>query len=95
MVLTSIGGIIFGGFIGENYTNDIFVLDIVNERWGKPTAGGEIPIARESFSMTYHHGVVYVFGGYATGTVMNDLYTLNEALIWEKKETGGKTPSPR
>lgn len=95
MVLTLLGGLIFGGFVGEIYSNDVYILDIVNERWGKPTAGGDVPIGRESFAMTYHHGVAYVFGGYATGAVLNDVYTIGEDLIWEKKEPAGKIPSPR
>lgn len=82
MVLTKLGGLIFGGFVGEVYTNDIYILDFVNERWGKPSGGGDVPLGRESFSMTYHHGLTYVFGGYAKGMVMNDLYTINEDLIW-------------
>jgi len=43
MVLSNVGGIIFGGYIGETYSNDVYVLDLVNERWGKPSAGGDPP----------------------------------------------------
>lgn len=43
MVLTNVGGIIFGGYIGETYSNDVYILDLVNERWGKPSAGGDAP----------------------------------------------------
>ncbi|CAK69037.1 unnamed protein product (macronuclear) [Paramecium tetraurelia] len=95
MVLTKLGGLIFGGFVGEVYTSDIFILDFVNERWGKPSGGGDVPLGRESFSMTYHHGLTYVFGGYAKGLIMNDLYTINEDLIWQKREVQGDIPSPR
>lgn len=95
MALTGIGGLLFGGYVGETYSNDVFILDLVNERWGKPTPGGEIPIGRESHGMLYHHGAVYVFGGYGTGIVLNDVYSLSEDLTWEKKQVFGKVPSPR
>lgn len=95
MVLTAIGGLVFGGFMGEKYSNDVYILDIVNEKWLKPVVSGDIPIGRESFSMVSHHGVAYIFGGYATGVILNDVYTINEDLTWEKKEPAGKVPDPR
>lgn len=95
MVLTAIGGLVFGGFVGDKYSNEIYILDIVNEKWLKPVVSGEIPIGRDGFSMISHHGVAYIFGGYATGVVLNDMYTINEDLTWEKKEPAGKVPSPR
>ena len=54
--------VLFGGYIviinknlfqGDGYTNDIYYLDLVNERWGKPVINGRLPQPRESFGMLF------------------------------------------
>lgn len=69
MVLTAIGGILFGGFMSEKYSTYVYILDIVNENLLITVVSRDIPIGRESFSKISHHGVAYVFGGYVTGVV--------------------------
>jgi len=44
--------IIFGGFTENGYANDVYIIDPVEELWGKPFISGTAPVARESFSMT-------------------------------------------
>ena len=43
--------LIFGGFTENGYSNEVFLIDPVEERWEKPFISGQAPIARESFSM--------------------------------------------
>lgn len=39
---------------------------------------------------------VWVFGGYATGLVMNDMYELSmDSLKWSEVEVFGAKPHPR
>lgn len=44
--------IIFGGFTENGYSNDVYILDPVEEKWQKPYVSGQAPVPRESFSMT-------------------------------------------
>ncbi|CAD8068052.1 unnamed protein product [Paramecium primaurelia] len=69
MILTTLGGIVFGGIMNEKYSIEVYILDIVNENLLIKVVSGDIPIGRENFSMISHHGVAYVFGGYVTGVV--------------------------
>jgi hypothetical protein len=42
MVMTSNGfAVLFGGYIGDGYSNDVYIADLVNERWGKPVVSGQ------------------------------------------------------
>ena len=45
MVLTNKGiAVLFGGYIGEGFSNDIYIADIANEKWGKPVISGVKPL---------------------------------------------------
>lgn len=54
MVLTNSGfAVLFGGYIGDGYSNEVYLLDLVTEKWSKPVINGYPPLPRESFGMTY------------------------------------------
>jgi N-acetylneuraminic acid mutarotase len=44
--------VIFGGYNGEIFLNDVYYADIVNLEWETPFISGTAPVARESFSMS-------------------------------------------
>ena len=95
--MTSNGfAVLFGGYIGDGYSNEVYIADLINERWGKPIISGKPPLPRESFGMVYHLGNVWVIGGYATGVLLNDLNILQiDQLKWEQASTFGTIPDPR
>lgn len=97
MVLTNKGiSILFGGYIGEGYSNDIYIADLANQKWGKPVVSGAKPLPRESFGMLFHRNSVWVIGGYATGVVLNDIYVLTtEEFVWERLDMFGTLPNAR
>lgn len=82
--------VIFGGYVGTkmDYSNEIFEFDINEFIWYKPLIKGPIPEARESASMNLIRGMLWVFGGYARGKTLNNLFVLNtDSLTWIKAET--------
>lgn len=59
----------------NGYSNDVFLLDLVNLKWVKPLINGEAPRARENFSMNLVcDSYIWIFGGYCNGGETNDLW---------------------
>lgn len=85
---------IFGGYTDKGYSNELFIIDLVNQQFNFDTSTiGLTPSPRESFVFHSINNKIILFGGFHEGGVLNDLYFLNlTSLAWETiKPT---TPSP-
>lgn len=78
-------GILFGGFTGKTYLNDVWIYDPINVAW-KPIIFKKdelIPSSRAGHSAIYHENKMYVFGGFNGTTCFNDLWVFDlENLGW-------------
>lgn len=88
--------VIFGGYSDKGYTNDILIINILEERYEVPLTTGHPPSARENFSMTIVNDRIFLFGGFHEGGVLNDLHSIDLlSWSWIKVNTNGPTPSAR
>ena len=88
--------VVFGGYTDKGYSNDIFMINLVEERFETPLAVGKPPSPRESFSMVIINNRIFIFGGFQEGGVLNDLYTIDLMIwTWTPVRTQGPTPPPR
>jgi N-acetylneuraminic acid mutarotase len=88
--------IIFGGYAETGYKNDLFIINILEERFESPLTTGTQPTPRENFSMTLIQKRIYLFGGFQEGGVLNDLNSIDLlSFTWTKVETQGPAPTAR
>jgi N-acetylneuraminic acid mutarotase len=88
--------VIFGGYTEQGYTNDVFVINLLEDRFENPLTTGAPPSPRESFSTVFANDKMYIFGGFQEGSVLNDIYTLDiNSWTWKKLITKGPIPPPR
>ncbi|KAF8488741.1 galactose oxidase [Gautieria morchelliformis] len=93
---------VFGGGEGPTYYNHLYVLDTMMRSWSKVTYPPHEPqpIARRAHATWYYHGKVYLFGGGNGAKALNDLWTLDvsmpyEKMRWEPVDVRGPKPRPR
>jgi Rab9 effector protein with kelch motifs len=93
---------VFGGGEGPTYYNHLFVLDTVMRNWTKINyaTNEPQPIARRAHATWYYHGKVYLFGGGNGAKALNDIWTLDaslpyEKMRWDPVEVKGVKPRPR
>ena len=48
---------------GENYHNDVWKFDLINNTWTKPRCTGSIPLGRDCHAAAVVGNLMYVFGG--------------------------------
>lgn len=88
--------IIFGGYSEGGYLNDLFVVNILEERFEFPLASGKGPTPRENFSMVKINSRIFLFGGFQEGGVLNDFFSLDLITwTWTKVKTQGPVPPAR
>jgi N-acetylneuraminic acid mutarotase len=76
--------------------NDIFVINIYQERFEHPLASGKAPSPRENFSFIRINSRIYLFGGFQEGGVLNDLHSIDMLTwTWSKVKTQGPMPPAR
>ena len=92
---------LFGGQDTTNVLqNDLHVLANLGTNtmaWSMPTAAGNVPTARKSFSLSHANAKLYLFGGSgAAGEKLNDAYAYDTStLSWSALATSGDTPTGR
>lgn len=93
---------IFGGGEGPVYYNHLYVLDTLMRSWIKVNYATEDPqpIARRAHATWHYHGKVYLFGGGNGSRALNDLWTLDTTLPYERMrwipvDVRGPKPRPR
>ncbi|KAL6073674.1 negative regulation of SNARE complex assembly [Balamuthia mandrillaris] len=89
--------LLFGGFDGTHFLNDLHYYDTVTCSWHRVKARGEVPTPRAGHSATLIGNVLYVFGGRLSKTQRtNELYALDvETFTWSYIPCKGVLPSPR
>eukprot|EP00210_Caulerpa_lentillifera_P006016 g5750.t1 len=90
--------VVFGGKSESNRClNDLYSLDLDTMTWTKiaQTIGGS-PSPRECASTIFWTGQLVLFGGFGSGTRLNDFWFLNlSTMTWSQPALGGTAPSPR
>jgi hypothetical protein len=75
---------------------DLWALDIIKYRWRSIPLRGPVPPGRCGSRAVLYHGHLFVFGGYAGGRYLADLYRINvntgEVVFVDTK---GSVPTPR
>ena len=75
---------IFGGYTLKGYSNDLFIINLINEEFENINIRGNIPNSRSNFIFEYINNYIYLFGGFHEGGSLNDLYKFNtETFLWE------------
>eukprot|EP01116_Phalansterium_solitarium_P003899 TRINITY_DN14736_c0_g1_i1.p1 TRINITY_DN14736_c0_g1~~TRINITY_DN14736_c0_g1_i1.p1 ORF type:complete len:616 (+),score=156.43 TRINITY_DN14736_c0_g1_i1:213-2060(+) len=93
--------VVFGGFNGSRYLDDVHVLDVERMQWSSPQVKGAIPAARYAHSATLvtigNSRKLYVFGGCGETSVFNELFVLDLATFtWlAVTNVGGTVPPAR
>jgi N-acetylneuraminic acid mutarotase len=88
--------LIFGGYTEQGYTNEVLLINLLDERFETPLVSGNPPNPRENFSMIKINNRVYIFGGFQEGGVLNDMYSIDlMTLTWTPVKTEGPIPPAR
>jgi len=74
---------VFGGQVGKDAANDLWIFDTVKREWTE-FAGGVKPTRRSGHSAILSDKKMYVFGGICDGTELGDLWLFDaEKGSWE------------
>ena len=88
--------VVTGGYTEKGYSNDVFIFDILKEKWFHPSIIGKGPFPMEEFMFEYHKGRGIVFGGFGEEYSSNRTYVLDiEEEKWVGMEATGSIPTPR
>jgi len=88
--------VLFGGYDGQNWLNDMYQFDFTKRRWEQKNTTGTIPSIRSCPSWCKEGNKVYVFGGYDGVQRMNDFYSCDlNTFVWTQISALGDVPSPR
>lgn len=88
--------IVFGGYDGSTWLNDLHEFDFLHDRWTRIETTGSGPSVRSCPSWVCYNHCLYIFGGYDGVHRMNDFYELDlETRIWKPVVFSGPAPSPR
>lgn len=92
---------LFGGTSVDAQDNELFELDYKTKTWIKYPSRGQVPYPRSSALISYHDGVIYIFGGEIIqnedGVLPdNELYAYYiEEQTWKIIESKGERPITR
>eukprot|EP00611_Tribonema_gayanum_P007104 TRINITY_DN16471_c0_g1_i1.p1 TRINITY_DN16471_c0_g1~~TRINITY_DN16471_c0_g1_i1.p1 ORF type:complete len:513 (-),score=180.22 TRINITY_DN16471_c0_g1_i1:25-1563(-) len=88
--------VLFGGYDGSTWLNDMHRFDFTRGRWEQMPTTGAIPSIRSCPSWCKEGSKVYVFGGYDGVQRMNDFYACDlNTYTWSLIPALGEVPSPR
>jgi hypothetical protein len=92
--------LVFGGGGGGTLLNDVWTLDLTpgGEAWSQVEASGIPPTARAQHTAIYDgaHEWMVVFGGWRSGSVLDEVWVLNLATgSWTEATPGGTPPAAR
>ena len=88
--------VLFAGFDGMKWLNDVHFLNTVSMVWTQPRLSGCSPEPRQYHTSALLGEQMYVFGGYSGSSWLSDLLVLNlKALIWRHPATFGDIPSAK
>ena len=92
--------VVFGGFTGEVYLNDVWELSLAGTpAWTELTPSGTPPSVRRYHSAIYDpvRDCMVVFAGWCSGATLDDVWELSLAgtPAWKDLAPSGAPPSPR
>lgn len=88
--------VLFGGFDGKKWLNDLHFFCISSLVWSQPRVLGAAPSPRQHHSSCIVRAKMYVFGGYNGSNWLSDLVVLDLKLQAALSLTAtGDAPSPR
>ncbi|KDO24144.1 hypothetical protein SPRG_10571 [Saprolegnia parasitica CBS 223.65] len=98
MVLHASNIYIFGGYNGSSRFNNMYRYELLEKRWRKMDATGQIPSGRFGHSGAVHEASkrLVIFGGWDGRDTLDDLYEYHlETGVWAVMKTTGKSPPHR
>lgn len=88
--------VLFGGFDGSRWLNDMYVFDFPTATWTEIQASGVLPSARSCPAWAKDATHVYIQGGYDGVERKSDFFALDlETYTWTEMPCLGTPPSPR
>ena len=70
---------IFGGYTERGFTNDLFLYDLIEQKWEKPIVlyekNADLPTSRQGASLFYALERLWLFGGFSSGVYYNNMYS--------------------
>ena len=88
--------VLFGGFDGTRWLNDMFVFDFATRTWTEVVAHGLLPSVRSCPAWAKDRTHVYIHGGYDGVDRKADFFACDlNTYTWTKMPCYGTPPSPR
>lgn len=88
--------VLFGGFDGKKWLNDLHILDMNSLVWTQPKVFGPSPQPRQYHTADIIGNTLYIFGGYNGSAWLSDLITLDfDKMTWQLPYVKGDAPSAR
>eukprot|EP00977_Amphora_coffeiformis_P016935 scaffold5364_cov164-Amphora_coffeaeformis.AAC.33 len=88
--------LLFGGFDGTRWLNDMFVFDFETNKWTEVEPRGDLPSVRSCPAWAKDDRYVYVLGGYDGIERKNDFFACDlTTYSWTQMPCLGSAPSPR
>mmetsp|Transcript_11532 Transcript_11532/g.33145 ORF Transcript_11532/g.33145 Transcript_11532/m.33145 type:complete len:629 (-) Transcript_11532:81-1967(-) len=88
--------VLFGGFDGNRWCNDMYVFDFDEKRWSEIYAKGELPSVRSCPAWATDETHVYIQGGYDGVERKDDFFACDlNTYTWKQMPNLGTVPSPR
>lgn len=88
--------ILWGGFDGGRWLNDLFVFDLSTSTWSQITQLGSPPSVRSCPAWCHRDGRLFLHGGYDGLERKDDFYVCDlKTYTWQRMPHMGLRPSPR
>ena len=88
--------VLFGGFDGSRWLNDMYVFDFLTATWTQIQARGPMPSARSCPAWAKSDTHVFIQGGYDGVERKSDFFALDlQTYTWTEMPCLGTPPSPR
>lgn len=88
--------ILWGGFDGNQWLNDMYEFDFERRKWREIRARGQLPSVRSCPAWCKDDKRVYIHGGYDGVERKSDFYSCDlSSYTWTEMPSKGTPPSPR
>lgn len=88
--------VLFGGFDGSRWLNDMFEFDLITKTWKTVNASGRLPSVRSCPAWVKDDTHVYIHGGYDGIERKADFFACDlRTYTWSELPCKGTPPSPR
>jgi BTB/POZ domain/Kelch motif/Galactose oxidase, central domain len=88
--------LIFGGFDGKKWLNDLHEFDSRSLVWSQPRVIGTAPHPRQYHTASFVENSMFIFGGYDGTNWLRDLVVLDTSTYkWSYPKTSGDVPTGR